>query len=106
LQIICEVPELASVNPERFDLKAAAAHSGCSVSTIRRRIAAGDLPAYWEKNKQVVEVANLDAVFAPCRVVPSSGDIDLDALVRQTVASWPRLTAAQRDVLSSLDRAA
>lgn len=97
---------MASATPVPIDLKAAAAHSGRSVATIRRRITDGVLPAYWESNKQVVEVADLDAVFASRRVVPRSGDTDLDALVKQTVAAWPRLTPAQRDIISSLGRAA
>lgn len=90
----------------RLDLKSSAARSGRSIATIRRRIADGSLPAYWEDNKQVVEVSDLDAVFTSHRVVPKSGDTDLDALVKRTVAAWPRMTPAQRDLVVSMGRAA
>lgn len=94
-----------NVSVRRLDIRSAADHSGRSIATIRRRIADGSLPAYWEDNKQVVEVSDLDAVFASHRVVPKSGDTDLDALVKRTVAAWPRMTPAQRDLVVSMGRA-
>ncbi|GEM_PF-2434921 len=91
-----------NVSVRCLDIRSAADHSGRSIATIRRRIADGSLPAYWEGSKQVIEIPDLEAVFSPRRVVPKSGDADLDALVKRTVAAWPRMTPAQRDLVVSL----
>lgn len=91
---------------KRLSLKESAIHSGRSVATIRRRIADGTLPAYWEGNQQFIDPADLDSVFAPRRVIAKSGVTDLDTLVKQTVSAWPRLTPAQRELIISLGGAA
>lgn len=91
-----------SARSSRVNLPTAAARKGVSLNTIRRRVNDGSLPAFWDGNRQVVEITDLDIAFELRRVVPKSGNADLDDLVKETVAAWPRMTSAQRNLVISL----
>ena len=52
---------------ELVDIQAGARRLGCSVKTLRRRIATGELPAFRLKNSTLlrIEVADLDNLLEP-----------------------------------------
>lgn len=54
-----------STTIERLSLKEAADRVGVSVKTLRRRIAAGDLPAYRSGRIIRVNACDLDAMMQP-----------------------------------------
>lgn len=91
--------------PGRLDLKTAAARKGVSVVTIRRRIHDGTLPAAKTGLIHTVAIADLDAAFAPVRVVPKRDAAAIDELKRaaeRVAAEAPPLTSAQRACLAEM----
>jgi excisionase family DNA binding protein len=55
-------------------LRSAAEHLGCSVKTVRRRIASGDLQAYRLASSRVIRVdlAEVDALLKPIPTAQAS----------------------------------
>ena len=91
----------------RLDVRGASTHSRRSVATVRRRIADGSLPAVLNGNKHEVDVADLDRVFMPVRVVPkrdaAAAAFDaLEVAARRVAAEAPPLSFEQRARLIEL----
>lgn len=94
------------VTPARLSIPAAAARQQVAPITVQRRIRAGVLPAVLVGKRYEVEVADLDRVFAPRRVMAAqkSGALlaQLERAAERVAAEAPPLTEAARERLREL----
>lgn len=92
----------------RLPLPEAAEHAGVHISTLRRRIHRGELPAVSIGNRHFVSLADLDNPSQPAPVpvapkqVRTAAFDELEAAARRVAASAPPLSADQRARLASL----
>ncbi|WP_314096014.1 hypothetical protein [Microbacterium foliorum] len=91
--------------PVRLSIPAAAARQQVAPITVHRRIRAGILPAVVVGRRYEVEVADLDRVFAPRKVVAtrkSDALAQLERAAERVAADAPPLTGAARERLREL----
>jgi excisionase family DNA binding protein len=92
------LPATAPTSIERVPLRAAT-ELGFAYSTLRKKIASGDLPAERFGRRLFVRVDDLEALLTPVVGRPTDDSI-VETAIDRVVASAPRLTIAQRERLA------
>jgi hypothetical protein len=90
---------MSTASTNFLDLSAAAVHSTYGLSTIRRHIKAGNIPAVKIKGRVYVKPEDLDAFVAPEPMVVA--DATLKDWAQRMAAKAPAFRPEQRDVIVS-----
>ena len=72
-----------------------------SISSLRRRIESGKLPAYRTARTLRVKREDLDAMFEPVAV---TAEAEMQQLAKEVAATAPKLNAEQREQLAAILR--
>lgn len=92
------MPATAPTSIKRVSLRSAT-EFGFAYSTLRKKIASGDLPAERCGRRFLVRVDDLEAMLTPVVGRPTDDSI-IETAIDRVVASAPRLTMAQRERLA------
>lgn len=90
-----------STSPARLTLTTAVERGYGGYSTLRKRIASGELPAERVGNRYLVRESDLEEMVAPVTGRPTER-ASLNTAIDRVVASAPRLSHEQRDRLASI----
>lgn len=93
------MPATAPTPIKRLSLRAAAERGFAGYSTLRKKIASGELPAERYGRRFLVRVDDLEAMLTPVTGRPTDDSI-IETAIDRVVASAPRLTIAQRERLA------
>ena len=88
-------------NPEHLTLSEAANRGFGGYSTLRKKVASGELPAERIGRRYVIRQSDLEALLVPAVGRPSEST-SINAAIDRIVAAAPRLSNAQRDRLASV----
>lgn len=90
---------MAYTSTSFLDLTASAEHIGSGLSTVRRHVRSGDIPAVKIRGRVYVRVEDLDAFLVPEPIVVA--DASLKAWAERMAAKAPVFRPDQRDVIVS-----
>lgn len=93
------MPAATTITTTRVSLQDAASSRKIGYSTLRKRIADGDLPAERVGRRIFVRVDDLEAMSEPIVGRPQA-DRAVDAAITRIVSAAPRLTTDQRERLA------
>lgn len=88
-------PLLVQSTADRLSLQAAAARGPLAYSTLRKRIAKGDLPAHRIGRRVFVRPSDVDKLAEAVAVGPTAAAA-VDSAISRLVKAAPRLTDEQR----------
>lgn len=89
-------------NPSRLTLSDAAKRGFGGYSTLRKKIASGELPAERVGRRYLIDESDLAALVTPVVGRPTER-ASINTAIDRIVATAPRLSREQRDRLASLD---
>lgn len=95
------MPATTLAPPVRRSLKEAAERGFGGYSTLRKKIASGELPADRVGRRYLILESDLEAMAAPVIGRPTE-HASISAAIDRLVASAPRLSKEQRERLASL----
>lgn len=95
------MPAATLEQPKRVSLQTAVERRYAGYSTLRKKIATGELPAQRVGRRYFVREDDLEAMATPVVGRPSE-QAAINAAIDRLVASAPRLSSAQRDRLAGV----